>query len=127
MSLNYVYIRQYAPLYEEVTLIGLARRAEAVIFERMGMKSLSVLNVAAQLEMPVRSFQRKLRVSGRTYSEIRDICRLSAALELLLETSYSMAEISTLLHFTDRTSFTSACKRWLGVSPREFRRLYKAR
>ncbi len=125
MSLNYKYIRQYAPLYEEVAFIGLARRAEAVIFERMGMNSLSVLNVAAQLEMPVRSFQRKLRVSGKTYSEIRDICRLSAALELLLETSYSMTEISAHLDFTDRTSFTSACRRWLGVSPKEFRCLHK--
>ncbi len=47
---------------------------------------------------------------------------LGEAKKYLLNTSYSISEISYFLNFTDPAYFSRLFKKWVGVSPSEFRR-----
>jgi AraC-like DNA-binding protein len=78
--------------------------------------------VAKTLGMSARTLQRRLEDECVRYREILDEMREAAARVYLSRPDLSFTEAAHLLGFSELSSFNRACKRWLGCSPREYRR-----
>ncbi|MEA3291381.1 MAG: helix-turn-helix domain-containing protein [Pseudomonadota bacterium] len=75
--------------------------------------------------MSFRSLQRKLTQCDTSYSEVLDQARLRKAQFLLKETEKKMVDISLALGYKNASSFSRTFKRWAGVSPKEYRKLFQ--
>lgn len=78
---------------------------------------------AVQLRCSVRNLQRRLREAGASYSGILRDARVRRAVRAMLETGASLAEIGYAAGFADQAHFTRECRRILGASPAEWRRV----
>ena len=78
--------------------------------------------LAADLDIPMRTLQRRLAAAGMSYSSIVDSTRFQEALEHLREPTLSLSEIATALGYSDAAHFTRAFRRWSGKAPSEVRR-----
>lgn len=77
--------------------------------------------VAKRLGLSDRTFARRLATEGLTFGEILDQQRRDLALRYLDE-GLQASQIAWLLGFHQPSSFSHACRRWMGKSPSEFRR-----
>ncbi len=77
--------------------------------------------VAANLNMSLRSFQRKLKKEGYTYKQLTENVRKEFAREYLQNEELSIKEIAYLLNYAETSSFSRSFKRWFGVSPERYR------
>jgi AraC-like DNA-binding protein len=77
--------------------------------------------IARALHTPERTLQRRLAAEGQSYAALLEGVRreLSTA---YLRRSYSIAEVSFLLGYSDPSVFHRAFKRWWGKSPEAFRK-----
>jgi len=78
-------------------------------------------NIATELNLSLRSLQRKLKDEGTGFKELLDSTRRELAMHYVRETHRSLGEISYLLGFSEPGNFTRAFKRWTGLTPQEFR------
>ena len=79
-------------------------------------------NVAAEkLGMSERPLTRRLAEEGVTFNEILQQLKASLAIRYLEEDGMSISRIPWLLGYQDASSFSHACRRWTGKSPRELR------
>jgi AraC-like DNA-binding protein len=81
-----------------------------------------IREVAAATDMSVRTLQRRLAETGLTYSAVVDELRAGEARRRLAEPEVLMKQVAADLGFCEPASFTRACRRWTGLSPREYRR-----
>ena len=72
---------------------------------------------ARKLALSGRSLQRELNGRGTSYREELDLLRRDLALDLL--TRAQIHEISSLLQFSEPSSFYRAFRRWTGKTPKE--------
>ena len=79
--------------------------------------------VAKNLGMSERTLARRLAEEGVTFSEVLQELKASLASRYLEEARLPISKIAWLLGFEEVSSFSHACRRWTGKSPREFRRL----
>lgn len=77
--------------------------------------------VALQLHMSESTLQRRLALEGCRYQQLLDQVRYRLAKEYLLGTILPVAEIASLLGFSDTTNFRRAFKRWSDTTPSDFR------
>lgn len=77
--------------------------------------------VAQALSMNTKKLQRLLSDEGTSYSAIRDEVRESLALQLLRDSEVAITRIAALLDYASPIAFRNACKRWTGMSPRQYR------
>ncbi len=77
--------------------------------------------VAARLNMSLRSLQRRLAEEGSSYREVLNQTRHQLALAHLASAELSVGEIAFLLGFSEVSAFTRAFRRWTGASPRAWR------
>jgi AraC-like DNA-binding protein len=77
--------------------------------------------VAAELALSARSLRRKLGELGTSYRDLREQVRSDLAQQYLRNSNMSVDQVAYLLGYTETTNFRRAFKRWLGVSPREYR------
>lgn len=78
--------------------------------------------VAAVANTSVRTFQRRLSVSGRTYKKLVDEVRLAAARKALVGSDAPLKAIAFELGFAEQASFTRAFRRWTGQAPSQYRK-----
>lgn len=78
--------------------------------------SMSIENVADQLNMCSRTLRRKLDANGTSFQVIKDDIRRDISINMLLEQK-SLAEIAYYIGFSDISAFSRAFKKWTGVSP----------
>jgi AraC-like DNA-binding protein len=78
--------------------------------------------VAKKLGMSERTLVRRLAEEGETFNEILQELKASLAFRYLEEDSMPISRIAWLLGFEETSSFSHACRRWTGKSPRELRR-----
>lgn len=81
--------------------------------------------VAKRLGLSERTFARRLATEGLSFGEILDQQRRDLALRYLGE-DLQASQIAWLLGFHQPSSFSHACRRWIGKSPSEFRRAREA-
>ncbi|GLR88462.1 AraC family transcriptional regulator [Bradyrhizobium iriomotense] len=77
--------------------------------------------IAKKLGMSPRTLTRRLAEEGATFNEILQQLKASLARRYLEEDSLPISKIAWLLGFEDASSFSHACRRWTGKSPRELR------
>lgn len=104
---------------------GVAGKVVEVLKKRVGQDPLGIGDIAAELSLSKRTLQRRLQQQDLSYAEIRDKVRFHFSIDYLIEQNASIDSISTALDFSDRTSFTNAFKRWTGLSPSAFRKLFR--
>ena len=97
------------------------RRAIMVLMAGGG-GSPDIERVAATVGISVRTLQRRLHRSGTSYADVARAVRCDAALQMLRNRKQTIGEIARTLGYADHPHFTRAFQRWMGVSPREFRR-----
>ncbi|HEY0844485.1 MAG TPA: AraC family transcriptional regulator [Noviherbaspirillum sp.] len=78
-------------------------------------------DIASQLCMSERTLQRRLRQEGTSFHEIVDDVRRELARRYLAQPQLALSQAACLLGFTDRSTFSRACKRWFDLSPSQYR------
>jgi AraC-like DNA-binding protein len=81
--------------------------------------------VADILGLSVRTLQRQLNEARLTYSQLVQQVRFDQAIQLVSDPSLKLNDISAELGYTDAANFTRAFRRWVGVTPSEFRHFTK--
>ena len=104
---------------------GITQHVIDALVKRIGHSSLDVTTIAQDLKLSKRTLQRHLNNHGTNFSEIRDAVRRHFAVEFLLKQHRKIDDIYTALDFSDRTSLTNAFRRWMGLSPSAFRKLFR--
>jgi len=77
----------------------------------------TIEEVAASLNLSVRSFQRKLKEYEKTYKDLLDEVRLDLAKSYLKKPELSIGEIAYLLDYSEPSAFIRSFKRWTGKTP----------
>lgn len=105
--------------------LGISGKVVDVLRKRIGQSSLSIDNIAEELNLSKRTLQRRLQQQGISFAELRDRVRFHYSIDYLVKQQVSIDRISSTLDFSDRTSFTNAFKRWTGLSPSTFRKVFR--
>ncbi len=106
-------------------LYGIPGRVVEVLTRRIGVSPLSIGHVAEELNLSKRTLQRRLQQQSVNFADLRDQVRYHYSIDYLVKNRKSIDSISVALDFSDRTSFTNAFKRWTGMSPSTFRKLFR--
>jgi AraC-like DNA-binding protein len=104
---------------------GVPARVLEVLQKRIGHAPLSIGHIAEDLNLSKRTLQRRLQQQDISFAELRDQVRFHYSIDYLIKQHLSIDSISASLDFSDRTSFTNAFKRWTGLSPSTFRKLFR--
>lgn len=104
---------------------GVPARVVEVLQRRVGHAALDISHIAEELNLSKRTLQRRLQQQEISFAELRDQVRFHYSLDYLIKQHLSIDSISASLDFSDRTSFTNAFKRWTGLSPSTFRKLFR--
>ena len=104
---------------------GVAGKVVEVLQSRIGHEKLGIEFIATELSLSKRTLQRRLQQQNINFAQLRDQVRFHHSITYLVEQSHSIDRISGILDFSDRTSFTNAFKRWTGLSPSTFRKLFR--
>ena len=78
--------------------------------------------IAQKLHMSESTLQRRLASEGCRYQQLLDQVRYRLANEYLAGTTLSVAEIASLLGFSDPTNFRRSFRRWSNTTPSAIRR-----
>jgi AraC-like DNA-binding protein len=81
-----------------------------------------LIAIATQLGYAPRTLQRKLQEAGTAYHILLDEMRRELSIYYLREQKIAVSEVAFLLGFSEASAFHRAFRRWMGVSPGEFRR-----
>lgn len=114
---NDTLVRQYLAGIGHGTLVD---RVRAALADRLSGDP-SPESVGALLGMSSRSLQRKLRDQGTSYAALLNETRRELACEYLRDERCSVTEVAFLIGFEDASAFARAFRRWVGVSPSEYR------
>lgn len=96
-------------------------RVRVGLIDQLPSGSVTEDQVAANLNMSLRTLQRKLHEAGTTYKEVLDGTRRELAIQYVRSRRMPIGEVSYLLGFAEPSNFTRAFKRWTGSSPSGFR------
>ncbi|WP_188151220.1 helix-turn-helix domain-containing protein [Teredinibacter waterburyi] len=106
-------------------VFGVPARVVEVLERRIGQSPLSIGHIAEELNLSKRTLQRRLQQQDVSFADLRDQVRFHYSIDYLIKQHLSIDSISASLDFSDRTSFTNAFKRWTGLSPSTFRKLFR--
>lgn len=121
---------QLAELNDQVMIEYLAKldqdeitqKVKAIIIDQLPSGNVTEESVARALYMSSRSLQRHLQREDTTYTTLLNEIRQDLAEQYLTEQDISLTEIAFLLGFSESSAFSRAFKRWIGVSPSEYRK-----
>lgn len=77
-------------------------------------------SVTRAMSLHPRVLQRRLADTGTSFEEILDEVRRDMAWDLSA-TGMQISQIATMLGYSETSSYTRACRRWYGESPRQLR------
>ncbi len=81
----------------------------------------TIEQVAVNLNISVRTLQRRLKAEGYTYKAMLNELRMQFALDYVKNKNLSIQEIAYLLDYSEPSAFNRSFKRWTGKSPLEYR------
>ncbi|GAB6088491.1 hypothetical protein JCM12856_00840 [Spirochaeta dissipatitropha] len=98
-----------------------SQSAGKIILAHLDDQSLSIKKVAREMNVSVRTLQKRLEGEGLDFSALlRDIRRQLA--RKYLGENYSVEQITYLLGFSEPSVFRKSFKKWEGITPREYRK-----
>src|SRR5690606_26370300 len=104
---------------------GVSAKVMDSLRQRVGKSGLSIDKIAEDINLSKRTLQRRLQSQQANFAQLRDTMRFHYAIKYLIDENMSVDTVSKALDFSDRTSFTNAFKRWTGLSPSVFRKLFR--
>lgn len=116
---------EYLAMAEIPRFEGVSARVIDALKQRVGSEELSIDRIAEDVKLSKRTLQRRLQQQNANFAQLRDILRFHYAIKYLIDDHMSVDTVSKALDFSDRTSFTNAFKRWTGLSPSVFRKLFR--
>lgn len=116
---------EYIEIARLPAVFGIPGKVMDVLQRRIGQGSLAIDQIADELSISKRTLQRRLQQADINFAMLRDQVRFHYAIGYLVDQAISIDQISVALDFSDRTSFTNAFKRWTGLSPSTFRKLFR--
>ncbi len=114
------YAREYLAEIE-----GIDKTTRAVtkhILARLDSKDLTLVSIADEMSMSVRTLQNHLKSEGVVFRELLEDTRVRLAKKYLCE-NYTVEDITYLLGFSEPSVFRKAFKKWSGSTPREYREM----
>jgi AraC-like DNA-binding protein len=105
---------------------GIAERARTVIAETLLTGHFGADQVARRLAVSLRTLHRRLAEEGTSHGELLDDVRREQALLHLASNRFSIGEISFLLGFAHPNAFHKAFKRWMHMTPVQYREAARA-
>jgi len=106
---------------EKTGSVDLKSRVYSKLIEFLPSGDCSRERVAMSLNMTPSTFHNKLKVEGSNYQDLLDNIRKELAEQYIGKNGISIGEAAYLLGFTDCSNFSRAFKRWVGMSPREYK------
>jgi AraC-like DNA-binding protein len=100
---------------------GFSTIVEQTILNLVKPEFPSINTVAANLNLSVRTLQRKLKIEAKTYKSILDELKFKFAMDYIKNPKLSISEIAYLLDYSEVAAFSRSFKRWTGKSPLEVR------
>jgi AraC-like DNA-binding protein len=85
----------------------------------------SLERISEQLAMSPRTLRRKLGAANARFQDLLDAERQAVAEDRLLNSDLSVQQIAEHCGFSDPQNFSQAFKRWLDMSPTEFRKRHR--
>lgn len=85
----------------------------------------AIERVAEHIGSSVRTLQRRLSEAGVTHTVLVEHARREMALRQLKITRLPIGQVAKELGFRDPSSFSRAFQRWIGMSPRAYRRMLR--
>lgn len=107
-------------LRQQKTGGSLTQRVQQQLADSQGQYP-SLEEVADAQGMSVRTLSRRLDDEGTSYQQLLDDVREELACWLLLQTPLSVEAIAERLGYGDTSNFSRTFRRWVGMTPREFR------
>ncbi|MFZ5560533.1 MAG: helix-turn-helix transcriptional regulator [Pseudomonadota bacterium] len=105
-------LREFMLGYLAATLVRLAARTGHYP---------SLIEMAADEHLSPRTLIRRLREEGSSYQHLLDSVREELACWLLIQTDLPVEAIAEQVGYADTSNFSRTFRRWLGLTPREFR------
>jgi len=96
-------------------------RVRARLIEHLPSGSGDEATIAADLNLSLRSLQRKLKAEGVSFSQLLEDTRRELGRDYVRDSQHSINEIAYLLGFTEPGNFSRAFRRWYGKTPSEYR------
>ncbi|MEW6030633.1 MAG: AraC family transcriptional regulator [Chloroflexota bacterium] len=96
------------------------RAVTKIILSKLDDENLSIEKVAKEMSVSVRTLQNRLDAEGVVFSDLLRDIRQRLAQKYIRE-QYSVEQITYLLGFSEPSVFRKAFKKWMGVTPREYR------
>jgi len=116
------YFENYAKefLSEIEGVNNITYKVKKLILSQMDSERLTVELVAKELLMGVRTLQMQLKSEGTEFTKLLKETREQLAKKYLRE-NYTVEDITYLLGFSDPCVFRKAFKKWVGITPKEYR------
>jgi len=102
--------------------LDLGLQVETLLIRQLADGGCTLPRIARQLRLSPSSLQRRLRALGISFDDIADRLRKDRAAEYLRHTSMPLAQVGSLLGYSESSSFNRSCQRWFGVTPQTYRR-----
>lgn len=99
----------------------MAQRAQEAIIKRLPEGTPRRAQIANDLNLSDRTFQRRLEEEGKSFSDLLDDTRRDLTQQYLGKKHLSIKEIVYLLGYNDQSNFFQACLRWFGQTPGKYR------
>jgi AraC-like DNA-binding protein len=81
----------------------------------------SVEAIGDQLALHPRTLQRGLAAEGVRCQDLIERERRDQAARYLAEPRFHLSQIASLLGYTEQSTFNRSCRRWFGMTPRQYR------
>jgi len=121
-----VYFENYAKefLAEVVDIQNVTYQVKKLLLSYMDNENLTIQMIAKELSMSVRTLQTRLKNDGTEFSILMRYTKEELAKKYLRE-NYTIEDITYLLGFSDSSAFRKAFKKWVGLTPKEYREKLK--
>jgi len=92
-------------------------RVRGLIVGYLGGEDCNNERIAEELCMHPRTLQRRLKLEGRTFEQIRDEVRREAALDYLQRLDLPLSRVAQKLGYAEQSVLSRSCYRWFAASP----------
>lgn len=99
----------------------LVARVEDACLRMIPAGNITAKQIAAEIGTSERSMQRRLAEQKKTFSGIVDDLKQQLALQYMREPDLGLMQIAFLLGYADQSSFTTAFRKWTGMTPKQAR------
>lgn len=101
---------------------GIVTQMRRIVGNDLSREFPSVVDMANNLHMSVRTLRRRLKEIDTTYQEFKDQTRRDAAAQLLNRPEIKINAVAALLGFDEPSAFHRSFKKWTGQTPGDYRK-----